>query len=153
MPAIDSFASRYALVALTSVLACSCTSNTSGELSTFAGEWCTLRGLGDDNLPVPGVAYVAMVSVEQGTRVLGTGSSSPPDSDSIYAARFRGDIVNGRALIEVSDLDDLTESPGPTFMLDLEIDGPRDLVGTMSGDSGFNGAVNLVRLGPRCFEE
>jgi hypothetical protein len=61
--------------------------------------------------------------------------------------------VNGRALIEVTDLDELTDAPGPTFALDLATEGPRDLIGTMSGDPDFTGPINLVRLGPRCFAD
>jgi hypothetical protein len=88
-----------------------------------------------------------------GGRLLGPGTTSRPSSDSIFPARFRGDIVNGRGIIEVSDFDEATETPGPTFSMDLGIEGPRDLVGTMEGDPDFTGSITLVRLGPRCFEQ
>lgn len=137
------------------VLAASgCISNTSGELDTFAGEWCTLRGLGADALPVPGVAYVGMTLFEQtGMEVTGSGSTSRPASDTLFPARYFGVISGGVAEITVTDLDELTENPGPQFVMALRGDGARDLVGTMSGDPDFNGPIHLVRLGPRCFLE
>ena len=131
-----------------------CISNTSGELDTFAGDWCTLRALGSDGLPVPGVAYVGMTLFEQtGLEVVGSGSTSRPDSDTIFASRFFGTISGDVAEITVTDLDELTETPGPQFAMSLRGDGPRDLVGTMAGDEDFTGPIHLVRLGPRCFLE
>jgi len=131
-----------------------CGTSTEGELLTFAGGWCALRSLGSDNLPAPGASYVGMQMVEQADgRLLGTGATSRPSSDTIFAARFRGDIVNGRGIIDVSDLDEATETPGPSFTMDLSIQGARDLVGTMTGDPDFTGPITLVRLGPRCFLE
>lgn len=128
-----------------------CTSLTEGELSTFAGEWCTLRGLGPSGFPAPGVSYVGMVLVEDGTRVLGTGSTSRPDDETLYSSRYSGDVVGDVATVTVTDLEDDLELPGPRFTLELRIEGSRDLVGTMSGDPDFTGPITLVRLGPRCF--
>jgi hypothetical protein len=145
---------RFLLPTLALVVTASgCISSTEGQLSTFAGEWCTLRGLGSDDLPVPGVAYVGATMVVQGARVLGTGSTSRPGSDTIYPARFRGDITADQAVIEVSDLEDQPEVPGPQFTMVMNLVGSRDMVGTMAGDPDFVGAITLVRLGPRCFLE
>lgn len=132
-----------------------CDTPTSGELDTFAGEWCTLRGLGTDDLPIAGVGYIAMTLImDAGGRLLGSGATSPPSTDSIYAARYRGDLLSdGRGRIEVSDLDEETETPGPVFTMELTRDGVRDLVGTATGDARFAGPVHLVRLGPRCFAD
>lgn len=135
------------------VTAYGCISSTEGQLSTFAGEWCALRGLGSDNLPVPGVPYVGATMVVQGSRVLGTGSTSRPGSDTIYPARFRGDITADEAVIEVSDLEDQPAVPGPQFTMTMTLVGSRDMVGTMAGDPDFDGPITLVRLGPRCFLE
>lgn len=132
--------------------ACGITS-TEGELLTYAGEWCTLRGLSDGGFPAPGVSYVGMVVITESSRILGTGSTSRPDDETIHPARYRGDIVGERAVITVEDLEDDTETPGPRFTLELRIEGSRDLVGTMSGDPDFTGPIHLVRLGPRCFVE
>jgi len=85
--------------------------------------------------------------------VLGTGSTSRPGSDTIYPARFRGDITADQAVIEVSDLEDQPEVPGPQFTMVMTLVGSRDMVGTMAGDPDFVGAITLVRLGPRCFLE
>ena len=146
---------RAGLLLGTGLALAACGSPTQGELDTFAGEWCTLRGLGNDNLPVPGIPYVGMTMIEQADgRLLGTGSTSPPDTDSIFPASYRGDVQpSGRGLVEVGDLDAATEAPGPQFTMDLAKDGVRDLVGTLSGDRGFVGTIHLVRLGPRCFVE
>lgn len=142
----------FALAA--AVAAAGCVSNTSGELETFAGEWCTLRGLGSNNYPAPGVPYVGMTLFEaSGLEVVGTGSTSRPGSDSIFASRFFGTIIGEVAEITVTDLDELSENPGPQFVMSLTGDGPRDLIGTMAGDEDFVGPIHLVRLGPRCFLE
>jgi hypothetical protein len=122
-------------------------------LDTFGGEWCTLRGLGSDNLPVPGVAYVGGTFLEDGTRVVGTGSTSRPGSDAIFPARFRGDITGGQAVIEVSDIEDEPDVPGPRFTMVMRVTGVRDMEGTMAGDPDFVGPIQMVRLGPRCFAE
>lgn len=130
-----------------------CSSTTEGVLDTFAGEWCTFRGLASSGFPVPGVAYVGMVVIEDGSRVVGSGSTSRPGDETIYSSRFAGDIIGGRATLSVTDLEDEVELPGPRFIMELRGDGPRDLVGTMSGDPDFTGEIRLVRLGPRCFIE
>jgi len=144
---------RTALVGLALLAAAGCNSPTEGVLDTFSGEWCTLRGLGTSSFPLDGIAYVGMTLVEDNSRVLGTGSTSRPGSDSIFASRFVGDIIAGEAVISVTDLDDQAELEGPQFTLRLTGDGPRDMVGTMSGDPDFTGPIALVRLGPRCFVE
>lgn len=145
--------SALALLTLAGLAACD--TATSGELDTFAGEWCTLRGLGTDDFPLPGVAYVAMtLFVQADGRLLGTGSTSPPDTETIFPARYRGDILSdGDGLIQVSDLEEETEDPGPVFSMQLTREGVRDLVGTVTGDPAFAGPIHLVRLGPRCFAE
>ncbi|HSG08783.1 MAG TPA: hypothetical protein VLA36_10530 [Longimicrobiales bacterium] len=130
-----------------------CLSSTEGELDTFAGEWCTLRGLGSDNLPASGVAYVGATLLEEGGRVLGTGSTSRPGSDEVFPARFRGDITGGQAVIEVSDIEVEPDVPGPHFTMVMRVTGVRDMEGTMAGDPDFVGPIRLVRLGPRCFVE
>jgi len=135
------------------LVAAGCLSTTEGELDTFAGEWCTLRGLGSDNLPLPGVAYVGATLVVDGTRVLGTGSTSRPGSDTIFPGRFLGDVAGGEAVIEVTDLLDQPDAPGPRFTMVMRGTGPRDMEGTMAGDPDFVGPLTLVRLGPRCFAE
>ena len=144
---------RFLLPALAVSLAGCGLSTTEGELDTFAGEWCTLRGLGSDNYPAPGVAYVGATLLVEGNRVLGTGSTSRPGSDHIFPARFRGDISDGQAVISVSDLEAEPDLPGPRFTMVMRITGVRDMEGTMAGDPDFVGALTLVRLGPRCFVE
>jgi hypothetical protein len=141
------------VLAATLITLSGCVSSTEGVLDTFAGEWCTLRGLGTNSMPVPGIAYVGMTLLEEGGVVYGSGSTSRPGSDVIYPARFRGDVTGGQAVITVSDLADAPTVPGPHFVLQLRGDGPRDMVGTMSGDPDFTGPITLVRLGPRCFKE
>ena len=143
----------FLLLALAVGLAGCGLSTTEGELDTFAGEWCTLRGLGSDNYPAPGVAYVGATLLVEGNRVLGTGSTSRPGSDHIFPARFRGDISDGQAVISVSDLEAEPDLPGPRFTMVMRITGVRDMEGTMAGDPDFVGALTLVRLGPRCFAE
>lgn len=143
----------FLLSLLVAASATACSSTTEGVLDTFAGEWCTLRGLGSDGFPRSGVAYVGMTLLEEGNRVLGSGSTSRPGDSTIYPARFRGDLAGGLATITVSDLEDGTPAPGPLFSMQLRIEGSRDLVGSMSGDADFTGAITLVRLGPRCFVE
>jgi len=148
------FVRTGAVLVGTALAAAGCISNTSGELDTFAGEWCTLRALGSDGFPVAGVPYVGMTLFEQtGLEVVGTGSTSRPDSDTIFASRFFGTITGDVAEITVTDLDELTETPGPQFVMTLRGEGSRDLVGTMAGDEDFVGPIHLVRLGPRCFLE
>ena len=139
------------LVGLVAVGATSCSSATEGELDTFAGEWCLIRGLGTDGLPRADISYIGATLIVEGSRVLGSGSTSRPGDPTIFASRFSGDIVSGTASITVADLEDDTETPGPHFVMQLRTEGPRDLVGTMAGDADFSGSVNLVRLGPRCF--
>ena len=141
------------LVRLVAVAATSCSTATEGELDTFAGEWCLLRGLGSDGLPRPDIGYIGATLIVEGARVLGSGSTSRPGDPTIFASRFSGDIASGAATITVQDLEDDAETPGPQFVMQLRTEGPRDLVGTMAGDDDFSGSVNLVRLGPRCFVE
>ena len=144
---------RFLLPALALSLAGCGLSTTEGELDTFAGEWCTLRGLGSDNYPAPGVAYVGATLLVEGSRVLGTGSTSRPGSDAIFPARFRGDVTGSEAVIVVSDLEAEPDVPGPQFTMVMRITSVRDMEGTMAGDPDFVGALQLVRLGPRCFVE
>ncbi len=132
-------------------LLASCISGTTdGQLLTFSGEWCTLRGLAPSGFPAPGVSYVGMVSFQESGQLSGTGSTSYPDSETIYPARFSGTVVGRDASISVSDLTP-GETPGPQFTMELRLEGERDLIGTMTGEPGFEGPIHLVRLGPRCF--
>lgn len=141
-----------ALVAAAGLAACDITS--SGELDTYAGEWCTLGGIGSDDLPVPGIPYIsATLLVETNNRIVGSGATSRPTSDTLFPARFAGDILSDRAILLVTDLDPDTEEQGPVFTLEIMRDGDRDLQGTMYGDVGFEGSIRLVRIGPRCFAE
>jgi hypothetical protein len=126
---------------------------TEGELDTFAGEWCTLRGLGSDNLPSPDVAYVGATLIVDGNQVVGVGSTSRPGSDVVYPARYRGTVTGGQAVIEVGDLEAEPDVPGPQFTMVMRVVGTRDMEGTMAGDPDFVGSLQLVRLGPRCFVE
>lgn len=144
---------RAACFGLALLAAAGCNSPTEGVLDTFAGEWCTMRGLGTGSTPLRGVAYVGMTLFEEDNHVVGTGATSRPGSDTIFASRFRGDITAGEAVISVTDLDDESDITGPQFTLRLTGQGPRDIVGTMLGDPDFEGPITLVRLGPRCFVE
>jgi len=130
-----------------------CSLSTEGELSTFAGEWCTLHGLASSGYPATADRYVSMVLVEEGATVLGSGSSKRRKADVVYPARYKGARTGDQAVITASDLDPLTETEGPVFTLTLRLKGPRDLEGTISGDAGLDGPITLVRLGPRCFFE
>ncbi len=140
-----------ASLALASLTGCSFT--TSGELESYAGEWCTLRGLGSSGLPRTSDRYVGLRLFEEGGVLNGTGSTKRPGSDVIFQSRFYGAIDGDRGVLEVTDLDPAAEVKGPSFTLVLRIAGPRDLQGTISGEAGMSGAITLVRLGPRCFYE
>jgi hypothetical protein len=133
--------------------ATACSLSTEGELNTFAGEWCTLRGLASGGYPQTAQRYVSMVLVEEGSTILGSGSSKRRNSDVVYPARYSGTRTGDKAVISASDLDPLAEAKGPAFTLTLRIEGVRDLEGTISGDAGLDGPITLVRLGPRCFFE
>lgn len=128
-----------------------CSFDTAGELSTYAGEWCLLRGLGSSGLPRTADAHIGMSLFQEGSVVTGTGSTKRPGSDEIFLSRFRGLVQGDRAVVEVSDLDAATQNPGPVFTLELRIEGSRDLIGVATGDADFAGTYNFVRLGPRCF--
>lgn len=128
-----------------------CSVSTEGELMTFAGEWCTLRGLASSGYPSTGDRYVGMILLQEGDVLLGSGSTKRKGSDVIFPARFRGSFIGDRAVVAVSDLDPLTDAKGPVFTLNLRLAGSRDLEGTISGDAGLDGPIALVRLGPRCF--
>ena len=92
------------LVGLVAVGATSCSSATEGELDTFAGEWCLIRGLGTDGLPRADISYIGATLIVEGSRVLGSGSTSRPGDPTIFASRFSCDIVSGTASITVADL-------------------------------------------------
>jgi hypothetical protein len=131
-----------------------CSLTTGGELSTYAGEWCLLRGLGSGGLPRTADAHIGMTLVQEGSLVVGTGSTKWPGSDVIHMSRFQGTVEGDKAVVQVSDLDPASvREPGPLFVLELRIEGSRDLIGVASGDPGFAGTHNFVRLGPRCFFE
>jgi len=126
---------------------------TEGELQTYAGEWCTLRGLGASGLPRTSDRYVGLRLFDEGGTLNGTGSTKRPGSDVIHLSRFRGSREVGQAVLEVTDLDPEAEDKGPVFTLVVRLVGERDMEGTISGDPGMAGPITLVRLGPRCFYE
>lgn len=140
-----------ASLALASLSGCSLT--TEGELRTYAGEWCTLRGLGSSGFPRTADRYVGMTLIDEAGVLTGYGSSKTPGSDTLFQSRFRGNIVGDQAVLSVTDLDPLAEAKGPVYTLALRIVGDRDLEGAISGDPAMAGAITLVRLGPRCFYE
>lgn len=129
-----------------------CSLSTEGELSTYAGEWCLLRGLGSGGLPRLADRHISMTLFHEGSVVSGSGSTKWPGSDVIYLSRFQGSVQGDRAVLQVHDLDpNLNETPGPSFTLELRIEGSRDLSGVVTGDPAFAGTYTFVRLGPRCF--
>jgi hypothetical protein len=156
-PAVSRAPSRVGagLVALAGTLVlASCVSGvTDNQLDTVAGEWCTLRGLASSNAPVTGIPFVGMVIFSESGQVFGQGSVSRPDDEAVIPSRYEGTVTGRSTEILRTDLQE-EEEPGPVFTLSLTLDeGGRDLVGTMSGDPEFEGAIHLVRLGPRCFAD
>ena len=149
----SSFARVFLAGAVTLAALGGCSFTTEGELNTFSGEWCMLRGLGSSGLPRTADKHITMTLIQDGSLVLGNGSTKWPGSDDLHMSRFQGTIEGDRAVLTVSDLDPLVELPGPSFMIELRIVGSRDLEGTVSGDPGFAGSYQFVRLGPRCFFE
>lgn len=127
--------------------------STDPGLDTFAGEWCTLGGLASSNEPAPGAVFVGMVLFQEGSEIFGTGSVSPPDSDEVFPSRYFGTRTGRTASLLRTDLETDQETPGPTFNLELTLEGERDIVGTLVGDAPYTGEVRLVRLGPRCFAD
>lgn len=138
-----------ASVALASLAGCSF--STEGQLQTYAGEWCTLRGLGSKGLPRTSARYVGLTLFDDGDALVGTGSTKRPDSDVIHASRFAGSKQEGQAVLEVTDLDPEAADKGPVFTLVVHLVGERDMEGTITGEPGMAGPITLVRLGPRCF--
>jgi hypothetical protein len=123
-----------------------------GEQTGFTGEWCTYRSLGGDGLPLTAVSFIGMTLLREGDRVLGTGTTKRAGDTIIWASRYRGEVVGSRLVMEVSDIPGGgQEEAGPHFTLLLEAEGRQDLVGTTSGDPGFDGSIRLVRLSVRCF--
>lgn len=139
------------LAALALASSAGCSFTTEGELHTYAGEWCTLRGLGSGGLPRTSDRYLGVMLFDEGGILTGTGSTKLPGSDVLFQSRFRGSIVGDYAVLNVSDLDEAAEVKGPVFTLQLRIVGDRDLEGTISGLPAMAGPITLVRLGPRCF--
>lgn len=133
------------------LLAASCSSvtNVRDELS-LTGDWCTLRALGADGLPVDEAAWVGGQWNQEESEVAGTGSVKRADDDELWPSRFRGNVVGEQLLMEVTPLGEAQEG-APFLELDLRIEGRNDLVGTVSGDAGIQGEITLVRLGSRCF--
>jgi hypothetical protein len=131
----------------------SCVTGTEeGQLMTFAGEWCTLQGLGSGSMPLNNIPYVGMVAFQEGSGVLGSGSVSRPRDEEIIPMRYAGTIQGMTATIQATVLEP-GAAQGPQFVMELTLDGVRDLVGTMRGDPDFTGPLHLVRLGPRCFSQ
>jgi hypothetical protein len=117
----------------------------------FAGEWCSVRSLGANGLPAPGVPYIGMVLFEENRQILGSGSRSRPGDDVIWTTRYIGDVTGSQAVIQVQDLNPNLPAPGPTFVMTLEAQERGTLVGTIVGDADFAGPVTFAALGPRCF--
>ena len=141
------------VVSLVPAALAGCSLTTEGELQTYAGEWCTLRGLGSSGLPRTADRYVGMTLFTDRDGLTGYGATKWPGSDILYQSRYTGTVVGDHAVVEVGDLDPQAEVKGPVFTLELRIAGVRDLEGTITGDGTMAGAITLVRLGPRCFYE
>ncbi len=141
------------LVFLALAFLAGCSFTTEGQLQTYAGEWCTLRGLGSSGLPRTSDRYVGLRLFDEGGVLAGTGSTKRPGSDVIHQSRFSGGKEEGQAVLEVTDLDPEAEEKGPVFTLVVHLVGERDMEGTITGDAGMAGPITLVRLGPRCFYE
>ncbi|NJD20395.1 MAG: hypothetical protein FIA95_14085 [Gemmatimonadetes bacterium] len=139
------------LAALAPALLSGCSFTTSGELQSYAGEWCTLRGVGSSGLPRTADRYVGLRLFDEGGVLTGTGTTKRPGSDVLHQSRFLGSKEEERAVLEVTDLDPEATDKGPVFTLVLRVAGDRDLEGTISGEAGMSGPITLVRLGPRCF--
>lgn len=147
----SSYVARLVVGLLSGTLLVGCSGDvTDPSLTSVVGEWCTLRGLGANNLPAPGVSFMGVVLLQEGMALFGTGSVSRPDDDEIIPSRYSGSLSAGTVMLDRTDLEAGRPAPGPVFTLSLQLDG-RDLVGTASGDPDFTGPVHLVRLGPRCF--
>lgn len=145
-------ARTFLALALAAAALPGCSLTTEGELSTYAGEWCLLQGLGSNGLPRTADPHIGMTLVQEGGLVVGTGSTKWPGSDVIHMSRFQGTVEGDKAVVQVSDLDPATaQVPGPIFTLELRIEGSRDLRGVASGDPRLAGTYAFVRLGPRCF--
>jgi len=150
LPAI-SLAAVLSALAMASVSGCF-TSLTDSELRDLGGEWCTFHSLGSDGLPLRSVSFVGMTLIREGSTVLGSGTTKRVADTVIWYSRYRGDVTGDQVVMQVSDLDAGLEEPGPAFIMDLQLEGNGDLLGTASGDPGFNGPIRLVRLSARCFQ-
>jgi hypothetical protein len=117
----------------------------------FAGEWCSVRSLASNGLPAEGVPYIGMVLFEENRQILGSGSRSRPGDQVIWASRYVGDVTGSRAVIQVQDLSANLPTPGPTFIMTLDVEERGTLVGTIAGDPDFAGPITFAALGPRCF--
>lgn len=150
-PSVISRAAVLAGVAVASLSGC-ISSLTDSEVRDLGGEWCTFRSLGSDGLPLPSVSFVGMTLIREGSTVLGSGTTKRAADTVIWYSRYRGDVTGDQVVMQVSDLDAGLEEPGPAFTMDLQLEGNGDLLGTASGDTGFNGPIRLVRLSARCFQ-
>lgn len=153
-PAVRSVSRRSVVSVLPllflAVMGCSSPSN-SGDGFRFAGDWCTLRTLASDGLPVEAAAHIGGVWIQQGQRIVGSGSVKRAGETQLWPSRYTADIVGNTLLLEIEPLEQNVDAP--RFAIDLVQEGRNDLVGTASGDPGFNGPITLVPLGPRCFVE
>jgi len=84
--------------------------------------------------------------------VLGSGSVKRAGDDTLFPSRFEGVIRGDRLELAAIPLSSAPEG-APALELDLVIEGPNDLVGTVTGDPGLAGDITLVRLGARCFQD
>lgn len=141
------------LVFLMLVPLAGCSFTTQGQLQTYAGEWCMLRGLGSNGLPRTSDRYVGLTLFDDGGVLAGTGPTKRPGSDVIHQSRFQGGKDGQQAVLDVTDLDPEAEEKGPQFTLVVRLVGERDMEGTITGEPGMAGPITLVRLGPRCFYE
>jgi hypothetical protein len=138
-----------ALAAILFLPACSGVSDPFGSRS-LTGDWCTRDALGPGGVPVEAAAWVGGQLFQQENAVTGNGSVKRPGTTDVFPIRFDGLITNDRLNLAVIP----TSAAGPdapSLELNLEIRGPNDLVGTVSGDAALAGEIELVRLGNRCF--
>lgn len=144
---------RWFLSSAALLLAVACLSPTGepGERS-LTGDWCTLGALGPAGLPVDEAAWVGGQLNQTGDQILGSGSVKRADDDELFPSRFEGLIIGERLSLTAVPTSAAPEG-GPVLELDLAIEGPNDLVGSVSGDPGLAGSITLVRLGPRCFDD
>lgn len=126
-----------------------CVTPTDADDFRFAGDWCTLRTIGSNGLPVPNLAHIGGLLIQEGNRVVGSGAVKRAGDTVLWPSRYEGDAVGERLQLTVTPLEDNPDAP--RFSLDLVRRSANEMSGPASGDPGFQGTITLVRLGPRCF--